>query len=99
MELAQDMAVIKVFEEIIKLNLGLHGDWYIGVTDEPQKKLMEHEVDMVNGEFFHEHLSSAVRAVFVKDYFIKQGLDGQRDKFNKDHASVYIYKKNSRTIP
>jgi len=99
MELVNDIAVIKVFEDMLDLNAGLRRDWFIGVAENPKQTLKEHKINTIEGEYFYEKLSSAVRAVFVKDYFIKQGVDGRRDKFDGSQTFVYIYKKTPSTIP
>ena len=90
---------IKSFEEVIKFNLGIASDWYIDVTDHPKDELLDHRIKLHGDTFFYETFSNALLPVFIKDYFLKLGVDGIRKKFDNKFTSVYIYKKTTHSVP
>jgi hypothetical protein len=90
---------IKTFEEIIQFNSGLPKDWYIGVTDHPLDELVDHRIILDRDNYFYETFSNALVPVFIKDHFLKSGVDGIRKKFDNKFTSVYLYKKTTHSIP
>ena len=90
---------IKNFEEVINFNPGLPGDWYIDVTDNPQEVLVDHKIRLNRDVYFYETFSNAFVPVFIKDHFLRFGVDGVRRIFDSKSTSVFLYKKTTNSIP
>lgn len=91
---------IAEFEEYMEKNGGYYSDWYVGITDNPQKRLFQdHNVKEKNDQWLFQHCGSASDAAEVVKYFLKKGCDGKSGGGDYNTTYAYAYKKNSRTKP
>jgi len=91
-------AIINAIKDLISKNEGSYSDYYVGITDDPEKRLFEdHEVSK-NGVYDYWEAMSADSARAVEKYCIDQlntdGGTGGGDDYSK---YVYVYEKTSYT--
>lgn len=78
---------------------GLYRTWYVGITNDPQRRLFdEHGVDREKWWVYATATSNAV-ARRVESYFINLGTGGAPGGGEEDARVVYAYKKTSSTNP
>lgn len=78
------------------------GDWYIGVTDDPQTALFEtHGLDREKDIWLYKQAVSFAACRNVQKYFIEtQQMDGELVNDGDDDTDcVYLYKKSERSTP
>ena len=90
--------IINDIENFITGNLS---SWYVGISEEPKKRLEAHGVkfDPVNTSWIYREASNDEIAREIEKYFIKKGTDGGDGGGDEDARYVYGYKKSSETNP
>ena len=80
---------------------GDYSKWYVGITNNPQRRLFdEHNVMMNNSRWVRRTASSHEVARRIEAYFIDElGLDGGTGGGDEDSTVVYAYKKTPTTKP
>jgi hypothetical protein len=78
---------------------GAYRTWYVGITNEPDRRLFdEHGVDK-SGAWVHGSATSNTVARRVEQHFIKLGCDGAPGGGDVKSKGVYAYKKTASTKP
>jgi len=92
--------IIKISEHI-KTRGGVPGDWYVGVSQNPERCLpANHKVDMENDKWIFIPTNSDQEAREIEEYFINSiGTDGKLEGRNNGARKVYAYKKAPHTEP
>ncbi len=74
--------------------------WYVGVTDDAQRRLFdEHQVHLQNDAWIYRTASSEMEAQRVEEYFQGHGLDGGKGSRRTSSHMVYAYRKSISTEP
>jgi hypothetical protein len=74
--------------------------WYVGVTDDPRRRLFdEHQTHYQDDAWVYRMAASENDASRVEEYFLAYGLDGGRGRRRPDTSTVYAYRKSVRTEP
>ncbi len=85
--------------EFIQLEGGHPRTWYVGVTDDAQRRLFdEHQVHYQNDAWMYRTASSETEAGRVEEYFQEYGLDGGK-RGRHPGSIVYVYRKSINTEP
>ena len=96
---SSEIIVMEILE-FIQMEGGQPMTWYIGVTDDPKRRLFdEHQVHYQNDGWIYRTAVSAVEAQRVKEYFLEYGLDGGKGSEHPDSRAVYVYRKSVSTEP
>ena len=73
--------------------------WYVGVTDDAQRRLFdEHQVHYQDDAWIYRTASSELEAQRVEEYFLEYGLDGGKGS-RCPGSMVYAYRKSISTTP
>jgi len=95
----QDNELIGRILQFMKEKGGLHIGWYVGITNDPERRLyQEHQASAdfcmwVNAE-------SKARAERIEKYFLsKIHTDGHEGGGEADSTHVYAFKKSKSTDP
>jgi hypothetical protein len=80
---------------------GGYSDWYVGIAEDPEKRLSEHNVNLKSGDIWiYDHATSSDVAREVEKYFIEiLKTDGGGGGGSDSSDYVYAYKKNQHTKP
>ena len=81
---------------------GAYSTWYVGITDDPPRRLGEHGVDTgpEKAWWISREASSDTISRNVETYFIDTvGTDGGGGGGDEDSVYVYAYKKTTATNP
>jgi len=81
---------------------GDFSDYYVGLTDDPQKALFTtHKLDRDKDPWLYKQALTHGAAWTIQKYFLSQlKSDGQPPtNNNEDTDCVYVYKKSKRTAP
>jgi len=91
--------IIKKIEDYMKKRGGTYRDWYVGITDDAERRLFtEHNVDKDNGNWCRREAYTSDDAREVEKYFLDEcGTDGGPGGGNDDSNFVYAYKKTNYT--
>jgi len=78
-----------------------YSKWYVGITDDPQRRLFqEHKVKKEEGPWIYRQCSNCSIAREVEEYLLaKYKTDGGNGGGNNSTIYVYAYKKKSYTNP
>ncbi len=77
---------------------GAHGEWFMGVSSDPQKALFKkHNVDKKTDFWMYEFLPDAPAAHRVVDQLLMMGYDGDPGRKEPASTGVYIYRKRQHT--
>jgi len=91
----------ELIDEIVKYAAekgGIHSEWYVGVSKDPQKSLFKkHNVDKNTDLWMYNHAAFAVDAQRALDRLLMMGFDGEAASSDKDATVVFIYKKKQHT--
>lgn len=86
--------------EFIQKEGGHSGTWYVGITDDPRRRLFdEHQVHYQDDTWIYRAAASEDEARRVEEYFLAYGLIGGAEKRLQDPCTVYAYRKSIRTQP
>ena len=78
---------------------GYYSDWYVGITKDLEESLFnKHKVEE-NGIWISFGADTDEIAKKVEKYFLDKNTDGDPTELQENTRIVYIYKKNSDTIP
>jgi hypothetical protein len=78
---------------------GNYSDWYIGITKDLDESLFNvHKVEE-NGIWISFGADTDEIAKKVEKYFLDKNTEGNPTELQENTRIVYIYKKNSDTIP
>lgn len=92
--------IVNDFLDYLSKNGGSYNDWYVGITNDPKKRLFtEHNVDEQYGKWIYAAADTNQAARSVEDYFIDLGCDGGSGGGDNSSTVVYAYKKTSYTNP
>lgn len=84
-------------ENHINKHGGIFSDWYVGITDDPERRLEEHKVKARNKSIDREATSDTA-AREVEDYFHdKKGCQGDGGGGDENSVHVYAYETDSQT--
>jgi hypothetical protein len=81
---------------------GDFGDYYIGLSDDPKRDLVDkHNVDLEKDPWLYKQALTFQAARTTQDYFLSRlHADGARvEHGGEDTDCVYVYKKSDRTTP
>lgn len=91
-------AIINAIRSFISKNRGSNSDYYVGITDDPKKRLFDEHKVSKNGVYDYWEAMSADSARAVEKYCIDQlktdGGIGGGDDYSK---YVYVYEITSDT--
>ncbi len=91
--------VIKRMQTYMSKFEGNYSDWYIGITRDLDESLFSvHKVEE-NGIWISFGADTDEIAKKVEKYFLDKNTDGNTTELQENTRIVYIYKKNSDTIP
>jgi hypothetical protein len=86
--------------EFIQKEGGHPKTWYVGVTDNAQKRLFDdHQVHYQDDAWIYRTAASEIEAQRVQDYFLDYGLDGRKKALCSGSCMVYAYRKGISTEP
>lgn len=90
--------IIEDIENHIKGNLS---DWYVGISEEPRKRLVAHGVKLkpANTSWIFRTTASDETARVIEEYFITKGTDGGEGGGDEYAKSIYAYRKTNETNP
>lgn len=92
--------IINDFLDYMKQEGGYYSDWYVGITNDPKKRLFaEHGVDEKRGQWIYAPVDTNEVARTVEDYFLNQGCDGSGGGGDNSSTTTYAYKKTTNTNP
>ena len=91
--------IISEIKRLMDLNLGRYCDWYIGITENPQRTLVHHGIKTHRDLYFCKTAENALTALEIKNHFLRRGVDGTRGNLDIGAQFVYVYKKGSFTFP
>lgn len=96
---SSEIIVIEMLE-FIQREGGHPKTWYIGVADDPRKRLFdEHQVHHQNDAWIYRMAASEIEAQHVQEYFLEFGLDGRNGVVRSGSYIVYAYRKGISTHP
>ena len=75
-----------------------YGEWYVGITADPDSRLEEHGVQD-DDWYIVRRLGSAEAARRVEDSLLKLGCDGGAGGGDEASTAVYAYWKRGHTEP
>ena len=87
--------------EFIQIEGGHARMWYVGVTDDPRRRLFdEHQLQHYQDDAWIYRMAETENdARRVEEYFLAYGLLGARGRRRPDSCAVYAYRKSVRTEP
>ena len=97
-----------VSEELIKMKIETYikrdgspyFSWYVGISENPEKRLFEEHYVAEDGLWIYEFAPDSSAARRIESYFLNVlGTDGGLDKEEIDAKGVYAYKKTDYTSP
>jgi len=92
--------VIAEIEKYMRQFSGYYSDWYVGITEDPRKRLFEdHQVKEKGDLWIYQDCGSESNAREVEEYFLKKGCDGGTGGGDYKTTYAYAYKKNPHTNP
>lgn len=91
----------KEIKEHIQNRGGSYSDWYVGISEEPRKRLFEeHGVNEKTDAWIYRQATSNKVARRIEKYFVDVlGTDGAPGGGDVNTIYVYAYKKKSHTNP
>lgn len=89
------MTVEQIKKEIDDHVNGNYADYYIGITNNIERRLAQHNVK--NYDLAYK-MNSKQYAQEIEEYFLDKGMDGDTGGGNDDSVCVYVYKKTSNSI-
>ncbi|NPV02224.1 MAG: hypothetical protein HPY53_12685 [Brevinematales bacterium] len=94
-------AIINGIETFIRKNGGDFGSWYVGITDDADKRLfVEHHVNEDSNNWTYYTADSHDEALEIEDYFMSmKRTDGEHGDGEDGADMVYAYKKSVSTNP
>jgi hypothetical protein len=93
--------IIEKISEHIKTRGGLPHDWYVGISQNPERRLpVNHKVDLEKDKWIFIPANSDQEAREIEEYFINSiGTDGKLGGGDNGAKKVYAYKKAPQTEP
>jgi hypothetical protein len=86
--------------EFIQKEGGHPGTWYVGITDDPRRRLFdEHQVHYQEDAWIYRAAASEDEARRVEEYFLAYGLIGGAGRRLQAPCAVYAYRRSIRTQP
>lgn len=86
--------------DYIKLKGGKPSAWYIGITEDIERRLFqEHNVDKDIGPFQVNGADSSESARRIEKHFLDQGFKGGSGGGDQNALNVYVYKMTLHTNP
>jgi hypothetical protein len=74
--------------------------WYVGVTDDPRRRLFdEHQAHYLDDAWIYRMTATEDEARRVEEYFLAYGLLEAGGRWRPDSCAVYAYRKSVRTEP
>lgn len=84
-------------KNFISKNGGSYSDWYVGITEDPKRRLEQHGA---KDAWIYRQAASDEVARRIEKYFVEVlGTDGAPGGGDEDAVYVYAYKKKSHTNP
>lgn len=93
--------IIEKISEHITTRGGVPHDWYIGISQNPERYLpLNHKVDLDKDKWIYVPANSDQEAREIEEYFINWiGTDGGSGEGNNGARKIYAYKKAPHTEP
>jgi len=93
--------IIREIEEHIAANGGAMAEWFVGVTDNPKKRLFsEHKLRESGDGWICRRALDDLQAREIEEYFrTVQKTTGWSKPTNADSVYVYAYKRKKHTSP
>lgn len=91
----------KEIENYIQKCGGSYSDWYVGITEDPSRRLFEeHGVRKDTDAWIYRQTASHETARRIEEYLVGiLGTDGGPGGGGQEAVYVYAYKKKSHTNP
>ena len=91
-------SVRSIIEEINTYIGGRYSSYYVGITDDPERRLfVEHNVPQ-NGDWVYKQSDSDESARAVENHFLDLGCQGGPRGGSDDSTYVYAYKITADTV-
>lgn len=87
--------LIKKIEDFIRNKGGQYSAFYVGITDDPKRRLEEHEVTSEPSIAHQGDSHEAVRE--AEEYFLEKGTKGGEGGGDKNSDFIYAYKISPST--
>lgn len=101
MTMKEHQDIISEFEEFIDYLGGKYPRFYVGITDNPPRRLHgsgEHNVSMYE-EYLFRKAGDSDAARLIEHHFLEQGCDGGQGGGDGNSTYIYIYLKTPFTRP
>ena len=85
----------EIKEEIKNYAIGNYSAFYVGITNDVERRLKQHNV--TKAELKYKMLSKR-SAQEIEEYCLSLGMDGDTGGGNEDSVYVYIYKKTKDSV-
>jgi hypothetical protein len=98
-ELDYDTIINDIIKHIKRCFCSTYRGWYIGITNDPERRLKEHNVDM-NPPFCAPIIRKALNVDIAREVewnFLKECAEGGDGGGNEDSVFIYAYWINSVT--
>lgn len=73
-------------------------DYYIGITNDIERRLQEHQVDTDNGWYRYGETFNKEDAETIEKYFLEKGMQGDTGGGKPETVFVYCYRVTNTTI-
>ena len=96
-----EIEIITIFKNHITTCGGSHSDWYVGIAQDPVKRLFDdHAVNRQTDAWIYDYACTSDTARNIEKYFVETlGYDGGPGGGDETTNAVYAYKKNYHTNP
>jgi len=82
----------------IRQNGGVLSEWYVGITDDPEKRLFtEHSVQKKDGAWIYRDAGTSIVARVIEQNLFEKGCDGGPGGGDDNTCYVYAYKISPNT--
>lgn len=97
--MAKDYQTIvdEIKEHLAKSGKKYYSDFYIGITNDIERRLKEHNVSKSNTWWIYRTALDSDTARDVENYFLQQGMRGDNSGGNNSSNIVYCYAVSSTT--
>jgi len=99
-EIVETELIIAEIEAYIDGNGGIYSNWYVGITNDLEKRLFgDHNVDKKKGNWYSKKASTIDIARSVEEYFFDEHeTQGDTGGGNNDSVYIYAYEVTDKTV-
>ena len=95
-----EQEIIQTIDEYVKKCGGVYPQWYIGITNDPERRMFEEHNVSRQGHWVYEPAASSTVARRIEKLFIDvRKMTGGLGGGDTDANVVYSYKKSAGTKP